>query len=154
MRGWFHGYRDALVKCRLTPGGTSSSCGTAGSQRFICFSTNYPDPDSAVRRPVLGIGKRREGYFAVAQAAWLEAKHRKSIGGPEEKRLSPYATGKRAVCRLPQRSPRQTLQRSEFVIFVSRDVANSSPTPKSTRTRSQMISGLPVIQERRPEVSG
>src|SRR6266851_3873268 len=29
-----------------------------------------------------------EEYFAVAQAALLEAKHRKSIGNPGEKRLS------------------------------------------------------------------
>jgi hypothetical protein len=35
------------------------------------------------------IGKRREEYFVVAQAALLEAKQRKSIGNPEEKRLSP-----------------------------------------------------------------
>jgi hypothetical protein len=39
------------------------------------------------------IGKRREEYFAVAQAALLEAKHRKSIGNPGEERLSPKATG-------------------------------------------------------------
>jgi hypothetical protein len=38
---------------------------------------------------MLRIGKRREEYFAVAQAALLEAKHRKSIANPEEKRLSP-----------------------------------------------------------------
>jgi len=43
MQGWFHGYRDALVKCRLTPGGISSSCGTAGSLRFTCFSTSGPE---------------------------------------------------------------------------------------------------------------
>jgi hypothetical protein len=36
---------------------------------------------------MLRIGKRREEYFAVAQAALLEAKHRKSIGNPGEKRL-------------------------------------------------------------------
>jgi hypothetical protein len=35
------------------------------------------------------IGKRREEYFVVAQAALLEAKHRRSIGNPGEKRLSP-----------------------------------------------------------------
>jgi hypothetical protein len=29
---------------------------------------------------MLRIGKRREEYFAAAQAALLEAKHRKSIG--------------------------------------------------------------------------
>jgi hypothetical protein len=37
---------------------------------------------------MLRIGKRREEYFAVAQAALLEAKPRKSIGNPGEKRLS------------------------------------------------------------------
>jgi hypothetical protein len=37
---------------------------------------------------MLRIGKRREEYFAVAQAALLEAKHRKSIGSPGEKRHS------------------------------------------------------------------
>jgi hypothetical protein len=31
------------------------------------------------------IGKRPEEYFEVAQAALLEAKHRKSIGNPGEK---------------------------------------------------------------------
>jgi hypothetical protein len=46
-----------------------------------------------VRRPIRRIGKRREEYFAVAQAAVLEAKHRKSIGNPGEERLSPKATG-------------------------------------------------------------
>jgi hypothetical protein len=35
---------------------------------------------------MLRIGKQREEYFAVAQAALLEAKHRKSIGNPGEKR--------------------------------------------------------------------
>jgi hypothetical protein len=39
------------------------------------------------------IGKRREEYFVVAQATFLEAKHRKSIGNPGEERLSPKATG-------------------------------------------------------------
>jgi hypothetical protein len=38
---------------------------------------------------MLRIGKRREEYFAVAQAALREAKHRKSLGNPGEKRLSP-----------------------------------------------------------------
>ena len=35
---------------------------------------------------MLRIGKRREEYFAVAQAALLEVKHRKSIGNPGEGR--------------------------------------------------------------------
>jgi hypothetical protein len=34
---------------------------------------------------MLRIGKRREEYFAAAQAALLEAKHRKSIGNPRRK---------------------------------------------------------------------
>src|ERR1700704_5274920 len=99
MAGWSAGYRAARVRRQLTPGPISSLRRTAGSPPFISFSTNYPDLDSAVRRPMLRIGKRREEYFAVAQAALLEAKHRKSIGNPGEKRLSPQATGKRAVCR-------------------------------------------------------
>jgi hypothetical protein len=37
---------------------------------------------------MLRIGKRREKYFAVAQAALLEAKHRKSIGNPRESAIS------------------------------------------------------------------
>jgi hypothetical protein len=54
---------------------------------------------------MLRIGKRREEYFAVAQAALLEAKNRKPIGNPGEKRLSPWATGKQAVCRLTGSNP-------------------------------------------------
>jgi hypothetical protein len=34
------------------------------------------------------IGKRREQYFAVAQAALLEAKHWKSMGNPGESSIS------------------------------------------------------------------
>src|SRR5437667_7818493 len=78
MAGWSAGYRAARVRRQLTPGPISSLRRTAGSPPFISFSTNYPDLDSAVRRPMLRIGKRREEYFAVAQAALLEAKHRKS----------------------------------------------------------------------------
>src|SRR5229473_5862268 len=79
----------ARVRRQLTPGPISSLRRTAGSPPFISFSTNYRELDSAVRRPMRRIGKRREEYFAVAQAALLEAKHRKSIGNPGEKRLSP-----------------------------------------------------------------
>ena len=89
MEGGSDGYRVALVKYQLTPELISSLPGTAGLPPFISFSTSYPELDSAVRRPMLRIGKRREEYFAVAQAALLEAKHRKSIGNPGEKRLSP-----------------------------------------------------------------
>src|SRR6267143_1811838 len=78
MAGWSAGYRAARVRRQLTPGPISSLRRTAGSPPFISFSTNYPDLDSAVRRPMLRIGKRREEYFAVAQAALLEAKHRQS----------------------------------------------------------------------------
>src|SRR5260370_9625518 len=93
MAGWSAGSRAARVRRQLTAGPISSLRRTAGSPPFISFSTNYPDLDSAVRGPMLRIGKRREEYFAVAQAALLEAKHRKSIGNPGEKRLSPKATG-------------------------------------------------------------
>src|SRR6266705_3589034 len=89
IAGGSNGYRAALVRRQLTPGLISSLPRAAGLPPFISFSTNYPDLDSAVRRPMLRIGKRREEYFAVAQAALLEAKHRKSIGNPGEKRLSP-----------------------------------------------------------------
>src|SRR5216684_6816126 len=78
MAGWSAGYRAARVRRQLTPGPISSLRRTAGSPPFISFSTNYPDLDSAVRRPMLRIGKRREEYFAVAQAALLEAKYRQS----------------------------------------------------------------------------
>src|SRR6266851_1272179 len=105
MAGWSAGYQAPRVRRQLTPGPISSLPGTAGLPPFIFFSTNYPDLDSAVGRPMLRIGKRREEYFAVAQAALLEAKHRKSIGNPGEKRLSPQATGKRAVCRLTGSNP-------------------------------------------------
>jgi hypothetical protein len=88
MAGWSAGYRASRVRRQLTPGLISSLSETAGLPSCISFSTNYPDLDSAVRRPMLRIGKRREEYFAVAQAALLEAKHRKSIGNPGEKRLS------------------------------------------------------------------
>src|SRR3984893_17930900 len=90
---------DVQVRRQLTPGPISSLRRTAGSPPFTSFSTSYGELDSVVRRPMLTIGKRREEYFAVAQAALLEAKHRKSIGNPGEKRLSPQATGQRAVRR-------------------------------------------------------
>src|ERR1700730_11347810 len=99
MAGWSAGYRAARVRRQLTPGPISLLRKTAGLPPFISFSTSYRELDSVVRRPMLRIGKRREEYFAVAQAALLEAKHRKSIGNPGEKRLSPRATGKRAVRR-------------------------------------------------------
>jgi hypothetical protein len=89
MAGGSNGYRAARVSRQLTPGLISSLPGTAGLPPFISFSTSYGELDSAVRRPMFRIGKRREEYFAVAQAALLEAKHRKSIGNPGEKRLSP-----------------------------------------------------------------
>src|SRR6266852_7777911 len=82
MAGGSNGYLAALVRLQLTPGLISSLPGTAGLPPFISFSTSYGELDSAVRRPMLRIGKRREEYFAVAQAALLEAKHRKSIGNP------------------------------------------------------------------------
>src|SRR6267378_8370352 len=99
MAGWSGGYQAARVVRQLTQEPISSLPGTAGSPPFISFSTSYRELDSAVRRPMRRIGKRREEYFAVAQAALFEAKHRKSIGNPGEERLSPWATGKRAVYR-------------------------------------------------------
>src|ERR1700720_1416305 len=89
MAAGSNGYRAVLVRRQLTPELISSLPGTAGLPPFISFSTSYPELDFAVRRPMRRIGKRREEYFAVAQAALLEAKHRKSIGNPGEKRLSP-----------------------------------------------------------------
>src|ERR1700731_1118210 len=82
MAGWSAGYRAARVRRQLTPGPISSLRRTAGSPPFISFSTNYPDLDSAVRSPMYRISKRREEYFAVAEAALLKAKHQKSIGNP------------------------------------------------------------------------
>src|SRR5712692_6322105 len=105
MVGWSAGYQAARVRRQHTLVLISSLPGTAGLPQFIFFSTSYRELDSAVRRPMLRIGKRREEYFAVAQAPLLEAKHRKSIGNPGEKRLSPWATGKRAVCRLTGSNP-------------------------------------------------
>src|SRR5580704_11674049 len=53
MAGWSAGYRATRVRRQLTPGPISSLRRTAGSPPFISFSTNYPDLDSAVRRPTL-----------------------------------------------------------------------------------------------------
>ena len=49
----------APVRRQLTPGLISSLPGTAGLPPFISFSTSYGELDSAVRRPMLRIGKRR-----------------------------------------------------------------------------------------------
>jgi hypothetical protein len=84
MAGWSAGYQAALVRRQLTPGLISSLPKTAGFPPFISFSTSYRELDSALRRPMRRIDKRREEYFAVAQAALLEPKHRKSIGNPGE----------------------------------------------------------------------
>jgi len=66
----------------------------AGLPLFISFSTSYRELDSAARHPTRRIGKLRGGgCFAVAQAALLETKHRKSIDNPGEEWLSPWATG-------------------------------------------------------------
>src|SRR5712692_1897274 len=73
MAGGSNGYRAALVRRQLTPGLISSLPRAAGLPPFISFSTSYRELDSAVRRPMLRIGKQREEYFAVAQAALLEA---------------------------------------------------------------------------------
>jgi hypothetical protein len=89
MAGWSAGYQAALVRRQLTPGPTFIIARDGRIAAVISFSTSYRELDSAVRRPMRRIGKRPEEYFAVAQAALLEAKHRKSIGNPGEKRLSP-----------------------------------------------------------------
>src|ERR1700687_5291068 len=102
MAGWSAGYRATRVRRQLTPGPISSLRRTAGSPLFISFSTNYPDLDSAVR-PMLRIGKRREEYFAVAQAALLEAKHRQS----RRKAAICLVNGKRAVCRQERKLSRR-----------------------------------------------
>src|SRR5712692_9050489 len=73
MAGWSAGYQAARVRRQLTPEPISSLPATVGLPPFISFSTSYRKLDSAVRRPMLRIGKRREEYFAVAQAALLEA---------------------------------------------------------------------------------
>src|ERR1700730_11263177 len=88
IAGWSAGYQPARGRRQLTPGPISSSPGTAGLPPFISFSTSYRELDSAVRRPMRRIGKRREQYFAVAQAALLEAKHWKSMGNPGESSIS------------------------------------------------------------------
>ena len=44
MQGWFHGYRDALVKCRLTPGGISSSWKTGRIVALYMFFDKRPQP--------------------------------------------------------------------------------------------------------------
>src|SRR5260370_12834038 len=75
MAGWSAGYQAARVRRQHTLVLISSLPGTAGLPPFISFSTSYRELDSAVGRPMLRIGKRRREYFAVAQAALLEAKH-------------------------------------------------------------------------------
>src|ERR1700756_5038796 len=77
MAGWSAGYQVVRVRRQLTLVLISSLPRAAGLPPFISFSTSYRELDSAVRRR---IAKRREEYFAVAHAALLEAKHRKSIG--------------------------------------------------------------------------
>src|SRR5712692_2310669 len=89
MVGWSAGYQAARVRRQHTLVLISSLPGADGLPPFIFFSTSYRELDSAARRPMLTIGKRREEYFAVAQPVLLEAKHRISIGNPGEKRISP-----------------------------------------------------------------
>jgi hypothetical protein len=45
--------------------------GTAGLPPFICFSTSYPELDSAVRRPMSRIGNRGRNISRAAQATLL-----------------------------------------------------------------------------------
>jgi hypothetical protein len=100
MAGGSNRSRAPLVRLQLTPGLISSLPRTAGLPLFISFSTSYGELDSLVRRPTRRIGKLRGEDVSVAQAALLDAKHRKSIDNPGEEWLSPWATGQRAVCRL------------------------------------------------------
>ena len=65
MAGGSNGYLAAPVRRQLTPGLISSLPGTAELPPFISFSTSYGELDSAVRRPMPRIGKRRREYFAV-----------------------------------------------------------------------------------------
>src|SRR6266576_37580 len=78
MAGWSAGYQAPRVRRQLTPGPISSSPWTAGLPPFISFSTSLRETDSAVRRPTLRVGKRRDEYFGVAQGALREAKQRPS----------------------------------------------------------------------------
>jgi hypothetical protein len=64
MPGGSHGYRAALARRHRTPGLISSLPVTGGLPLSISFSTSYRELDSAVRRPMRRIGKRREEYFA------------------------------------------------------------------------------------------
>jgi len=70
---------------------------------------------------------REQRRYRVAVRRWFKS------GPPQPKFL---------LCQLLP----QTLQPSEFVIFIAKDTENSSPTPRSTPIRRQIISGLPVIQ--------
>src|SRR5213083_1638261 len=78
MAGWSAGYRAALVRRQLTPGLISSLPRAAGLPPFISFSTNYPELDSAVPRPMRKDWQRREEYFAVALAVEFTAR---PVGG-------------------------------------------------------------------------
>src|SRR6266849_4250090 len=80
MAGGSNGYRAALVRRQLTPGLISSLPRAAGLPPYISFSTSYRELDSAVRRPMLRIGKRRAEYFAVAEAALLGIRRSWRIG--------------------------------------------------------------------------
>src|SRR6266852_2898009 len=80
MAGWSAGYQAARVRRQLTPGLISSLPRAAGLPPFISFSTSYRELDSAVRRPMRRIGKRREQYFTVAEAALLGIRRSWRIG--------------------------------------------------------------------------
>jgi hypothetical protein len=71
------------------------------------------------------IGRRREEYFAVAEAALLKAKHRKSIGNPGKsgyllrQRGNERFVGKQEVIRFFPVSPqsRLVIVRNDIVLF-------------------------------------
>jgi hypothetical protein len=94
---------------------------------------------------------------AVTEVRFPSRLHGVDLRGPEEVNArEPSGSGKIGLnnsdgCRPAQpkfllcQSLPQTLQPSEFVIFIAKDIENSSPTPSSTSIRGQIISGLPVI---------
>src|SRR6266480_7053833 len=135
MAGGSNGYLAPPLRRQLTQGQISSLRRTAGSPLFISFSTSYGELDSAVRRPMLRIGKRREEYFAVAQAALLEAKHRKSIGNPGEKLTVLCPRSIRDKHRGPLHcfvSPASRKFRINATVSVGRSSISQCPEPTTT----------------------
>jgi len=83
MAGGSNGYRAAPVRRQLTPGLISSLPRAAGLPPLSLFrqaTVSWTLPCDVL---CLGLANAEE-YFAVAQAALLEAKHRKSIAIQEK----------------------------------------------------------------------